>query len=397
MNSLIFLCPLIYVICLLKKPTTSMISVNLIAVLQTFLFAIFLMSNNDNVLNKLLGLLLLIIGINLLGNTFVIFDILPHYLNGYYFITQGVGLLVAPLIFYYLRRFSGKKTKRIHPLFVVSFFVFIYILYLGFNYYLLPYESQKIYFEALLSDAYPKELKLFTWILVLLQHVYFTISLIEVFSFKKIITDVFSTRSRTRNDFAYKFILLVWILDTVLILSYACLEMYQTQFIVYPAKIILAFSLILYYVLKQNVLFNSLTYEPYLLDVALLNKAYDDVKEEKNSVFIGVEMINEALVTQKLFLNPTLTIFDLAKALDCSHRIVSASINKGFNKTFSILVNDLRVEEAKRLLEDNPKNLTMEGVGLESGFNSRASFYRVFKNKLKITPLEFMKKNTSIL
>lgn len=373
-----------------------MISINVIAMLQTFLFSFFLLSNNDNVLNKLLGWLLLVLGIDLFGNTLVILDVLPNCLNGIYFITQGVGVLVAPLIFYYLRLFSGKKTKRTHPLFIVSFFLLLYILYIGFNYYLLPTQLQDSYFYAILTRFYPRELQVFSWILVLLQHIYFTISLIEVFSFKKIISDVFSTRSRTRNEFAYKFILLIWVLDSILILSYLIFGMYLTQFIVFPSKIIFAFSLILYFGLKQNVLFNAETYEPYLQDVALMNKASSENKEEKNGSIIEVDVLNEVLITQKLYLNPTLTVFDLAKILDCSHRVVSVSINKGFHKSFSRLVNDLRVEEAQKLLRNNPKNLTMEGVGLESGFNSRASFYRVFKEKLKMSPLEFMKKHNSI-
>jgi len=38
---------------------------------------------------------------------------------------------------------------------------------------------------------------------------------------------------------------------------------------------------------------------------------------------------------------------------------------------------------------------TIEYVAYESGFNSRASFYRAFKKHTGITPTEFLRKKTA--
>jgi len=370
-----------------------MIYINVIAAMQTFLFAFLLWRiGRDNVLNKLLAFLLLMLGINLFGNTLVLSNVLPPFLNIFFFLTQGVSLFIAPIIFYYLNLLSGKKTKLLHPLFLVSFLLFIYILYLGVDFSLQPFEFQKLYLKKLKCVEYPFEMKVFNWLFILLQHIYFTISWFRVYKFKKAIKDVFSTRSRTKNNFAFKFISLIWVLDMVLLFSYLILPIYKVQYVVIPGKTIIAFSFILYFVLEQNVIFNKESYEAYLKDIALLNIAIVECEDEKVAKDLDAQIIKETLVLKKMHLNPTVTIFDLSKEMNCSHRLISASINNHYQKTFSRLVNDLRVEEAKKLLKNNPKDLTMEGVGLESGFNSRASFYRVFKQNTKLTPMEFMNK-----
>ncbi len=374
-----------------------MIYINVFAAMQTFLFAFLLWkNNNDNDLNKLLAFLLLILGVNLLGNTLVLSGLLSPFLYIFFFLTQGVSLLIAPIIFYYLNLLSGKKTRLLHPLFLLSFMLLCYVFYLGVNFSFQSVDFKRFYVGNLREGKYPFEMKFFYWLFILLQHTYFTISWLRVYKFKKVIKDVFSTRSRTKNNFAFKFISLIWILDMLLVFTYLIVPIYQVQYIVIPSKTIVAFSFILYFILEQNVIFNGESYQEYLKDIALLKKAIVENEAEKSCDELGTELIKETLVTQRMYLNPTITIFDLSKELNCSHRLISASINQQYQKTFSGLVNDLRVEEAKTILKNNPKNLTMEGVGLESGFNSRASFYRVFKQSTKLTPMEFMKKNKNL-
>ncbi len=55
-------------------------------------------------------------------------------------------------------------------------------------------------------------------------------------------------------------------------------------------------------------------------------------------------------------------------------------------------MNYYRVEEAKAMLKDLDKsNLSIEGIGLECGFNSSATFYRAFKKHTGNTPSQHIK------
>jgi AraC-like DNA-binding protein len=55
------------------------------------------------------------------------------------------------------------------------------------------------------------------------------------------------------------------------------------------------------------------------------------------------------------------------------------------------------VEHSKKLLVDlSKKNITIEAIGLESGFPTRSSFYRAFKLETGTTPKEFVSENLII-
>jgi AraC-like DNA-binding protein len=61
-------------------------------------------------------------------------------------------------------------------------------------------------------------------------------------------------------------------------------------------------------------------------------------------------------------------------------------------KNFYNLVNDYRVEEVKRRLEDPQyKHLTILAIAYDSGFNAKSSFNTIFKEKTGSTPSEYLK------
>ncbi len=100
--------------------------------------------------------------------------------------------------------------------------------------------------------------------------------------------------------------------------------------------------------------------------------------------------IEQLFVEQKLYLEPELSLSDLATKLKTNTSVLSAAINQNFGKNFNDFVNEYRVEEVKRLLKD-PTNahLSLLGVALECGFNSKSTFNRAFKKFTGQSPKEF--------
>lgn len=96
----------------------------------------------------------------------------------------------------------------------------------------------------------------------------------------------------------------------------------------------------------------------------------------------------------KPFLNPQLTLNDLATSLEIKPYLMSEVINRGFGLSFYEMVNRARVEEAKRRLVD-PKyqHLSILGVAMDSGFNSKSAFNEFFKKSTGMTPSEFREKS----
>jgi AraC-like DNA-binding protein len=103
-----------------------------------------------------------------------------------------------------------------------------------------------------------------------------------------------------------------------------------------------------------------------------------------------IERIRQAMLTDKLYLNPTLTLTELALHVSLNPKVVSQVINTGIGKSFNDFVNDFRVNEVKQRLRSNDTTrLTLLGIALESGFNSKTTFNRIFRQHTGQSPSEF--------
>lgn len=61
-------------------------------------------------------------------------------------------------------------------------------------------------------------------------------------------------------------------------------------------------------------------------------------------------------------------------------------------KNFFQFVNSYRIEAVKKILLEPKLKYSIEAIGYECGFNSKSSFYTVFKNLTGETPVAFRKK-----
>ncbi|MCB0642529.1 MAG: AraC family transcriptional regulator [Phaeodactylibacter sp.] len=82
----------------------------------------------------------------------------------------------------------------------------------------------------------------------------------------------------------------------------------------------------------------------------------------------------------KAYLEPKLTLHQFAQLLGLPERLVSFHINQGLGLSFIDFVNRYRVQEVlDRLNDPQFQHLSLLGLALECGFNSKSTFNRVFK------------------
>ena len=95
----------------------------------------------------------------------------------------------------------------------------------------------------------------------------------------------------------------------------------------------------------------------------------------------------------EIFLNPDLTLRDLATAIGSSEKKVSFLLNQHLKTSFYELVNHRRVEKFKiEIIKPENENLSIVGVAYNCGFPSKSSFYRAFKAQLSMSPSEYLKR-----
>jgi len=115
------------------------------------------------------------------------------------------------------------------------------------------------------------------------------------------------------------------------------------------------------------------------------SKQDDDFYNEKHQK--DFDKIKDHIIKNKLYLEPLLSMEDIADELRISKSYISKLINSYSDYNFSDFVNSLRVEQAKKFLSnDEFSNYTIVAIGLECGFNSKSTFYAAFKKFTSETP-----------
>ena len=126
------------------------------------------------------------------------------------------------------------------------------------------------------------------------------------------------------------------------------------------------------------------------------NTLFFDEKEKYENRKIDAEKVKSiiekltVIKDKKLFKNPNLKLLDIAKQLNISSHQLSQLLNDNLDKSFSLFINELRVEEAKQLLISNNVH-TIETIGYDCGFNSKSTFFTTFKKITGTTPAKYKK------
>ncbi|MCR9249283.1 MAG: helix-turn-helix domain-containing protein [bacterium] len=117
---------------------------------------------------------------------------------------------------------------------------------------------------------------------------------------------------------------------------------------------------------------------------------YSDLTEENTTDILN--NLRDYMLKQKPYLNPKLTIGLLAKESNISERSISQAINQQLSKSFTDFVNEYRVEEFKQKCTDtNLEHMSLLGLAMDAGFQSKSAFNMVFKKVTGLTPSQYKK------
>jgi AraC-like DNA-binding protein len=344
--------------------------------------------------DKILGYWLIILTLQLIFPFLYLAD-----LNGYY---QFAGLEVSfyaihPLLLYlYIKSTIGQLPAKRKLTFLVLFAIAIEIFVM--TYFFIPAEDR---LNLILGKEPVNMLYYILFIPFIFYFLYFFILSINTLKdYKSNILHVYSYRENIDLMWLRKLVLffyglLILILPLVIVFYFNRIPIAEGDYFYFAGLTVFIFFLG-YWGYRQGEVFN---FQPVIEDNKGNSNSNSNIERYQaniQNIFNGKAMELKGLMeNKKPYLNPSLTIYELARLIDMQPYQLSKLINKEFNCNFFEFINKYRIESFKEdLISDKYKEFTLLGVALECGFNSKSSFNRIFKEQTGITPGEFKKNIT---
>ena len=125
--------------------------------------------------------------------------------------------------------------------------------------------------------------------------------------------------------------------------------------------------------------------------------------KNSSSIILSEEELEEirkknwlnSFTSRELYLDPELDLDKAARLLKLPKYKLTQLIKHEGHANFNAFVNYYRVERCKVLLESLPDFMVIESMIAESGFQTRSTFFRVFRKYTGLTPKEYMDRKCS--
>src|ERR1700730_3178298 len=357
----------------------------LLLIFQLLFLSFFLFTNDKGkrVSNILLGSFFLCICLNLV-DVFLLMTKVYFSNSSFALWGSSLPLLFGPLLFLYTQSvlykdfsFSLKRMKHFLP-FALFFTAteFIYIIQ--------PRNIRENILNNILESRLPPLARLVS-LLIFMQFLFYVFASLRLIGlYKKAASENFSNSRHINVSWLYStmiFFVFIMILSTLngllALTSWAKYYFLALNLIVFA--VLLFINQVLLKALRRPYFF-SFSEERVNKEAMSTVRSGDSagpVPDEKEEI---LQQILLHMREKRPWLEPELTLDQLAAQLSIRPKILSQIINEKLQQNFFDFVNRYRIEEARRLLT-NPvdKKITVLEILYEVGFNSKSSFNTLFK------------------
>jgi AraC-like DNA-binding protein len=301
-------------------------------------------------------------------------------------ISFGSMFLFGPLFYFYTRSITEISFKwRAEYYFHFTPYLLRLFLYLPF--YLVPLAVKREFIAAYLNEDIPLrnvEAVVFS-VQTLHLFIYLAFALKKIKSLKSQLENSpylisFFDRIRWLNILFYS---LMFFCFTVMgILIYITVNRAYIPLANYLYTLVAAITL---YMISYNFFFS-----PHLISPGFLEKYQYSKKLSSDEKILILQKLKDLLEVQKYFTHHELKLSEVAEKIGVPSHRLSKLLNEQYKKTFTELINELRVKEfIERMNREDYTTLSLVGIALDSGFSSKSSFNSIFKKVTGKTPSEF--------
>ncbi|MFK8302909.1 helix-turn-helix domain-containing protein [Capnocytophaga stomatis] len=366
--------------------------------LSLFLAFLLFTKRNKTLSDTVLSIWMLFISIHLLSyNLYYLgyWKVYPHLVG----LTHPFPLLHGPFLYLYVV-FSLRSDQKFRRKDMLHFLPFV-IDYLGMFPFIFGYTAQ----QKLLMDSQDINSE-YQWFFII-SLVSFVISGITypVLSYRKItkyqqlINDNFAYEEGISLRWLKVFIMglgIIFLVGTIIILMREVFQIdfgFNSDLIIFVLIVLLVFLIGFSGIRYQGIFTEKAIKEHSIVEVKTVSEYRKSGLKSDEVAQLHQEMLS-LMEEKKPYLEPKLTLNQLAEQLAISSNNLSQVINQCEGKNFYDFVNSYRVDEfIKRATNDKNKGLNLLGIALDSGFNSKSSFNQVFKKHTGDTPSNYLKNN----
>lgn len=372
-----------------------------------FSVQLFISKNSSTKANRALGFYFLLLSVYYVLNTPYVIKIQSfQYLL--VVLILPIFLSINPFYYFYVKHLTNEKQnyKPNYYIHLTPFFIFVIANLV--TYFLMPSSDDLIEFKSL----FKKQDVIYNWvgvkaralaiIIYCLQIlVYSTLILVEIIKHQKAIKNHFSDISKISLRWIFALIASTVLFTVIDVMMFYKVIAHNELFTnIYFVLMILYLCFLGFFGLRQPSIFNPLS--PEIIDkMSLDNKDYFLNIDKKEIKYISSKLSDEVkerifnsliktMTEYKPYLNPKITIQDLALMIDVNKNYLSQVINEKLGVNFFVFINQYRINEAKNMLSNKDfDHLSIEGIGNSVGFNSRSVFNNAFKQLENVTPTQF--------
>jgi AraC-like DNA-binding protein len=294
--------------------------------------------------------------------------------------------LIAPLLWFYTQELTGQKV-RISSNIIFHFLPFLLIIILSLS--LRSVNSENPLIQLL--DHHNKLIHIVFWIIVVVQFSgYLYVIRRKWIVYREVIRNEVSNKENVDISWI-SFIMVVFLLINLFFLFnlFVVIHFKNNAWLAKTTALIFSLSVFaLGYkgILQKEIFKNDAGLIPRPVNGALSQTVTSKPDQEL------IKRLLDHMQEKKSYLDPELTLSQLAKDLDIGRSQLSQLINDGIGDNFYDFINKYRVEQVKQLMTDpRVKHFSMLGIALEAGFKSKSTFNLIFKRFTGLTPTEYRK------
>lgn len=274
-------------------------------------------------------------------------------------------LIVPPVIFVLMELSYYKKVTLTYAARHVSAFIIPFILYILFS-----------------NWGYQPVAKAFYYIFMVIvgvYSIYYIVSLVaQIEKYNRNVVDFYSASENYSIDWLYRLMGLVLLIYVLFIVFRLIWNNYWTQN--------------LYYLLEMGfwaIFAHKILYMKNAQKMQDSNQDPDEPlpsgKQPGKDEFL--KQLDEICRGKQLYLKEDLNRDDVVREMGTNRTYFSRKLKEFTGQNFNTYINDLRLQEAARLLKESDAKI--DSIFAQCGFSNKSTFYRTFQEKYNCTPTKF--------